>query len=57
MATVKDHSDKKHDVQEDDETDYKFTVITSHGHYLTIQAEEAVIIKQAWRKFPILTTN
>ena len=54
---MKDHSDKKHDVQEDDETDYKFTVITSHGHDLTIQAEEAVIIKQAWRKFPILTTN
>ena len=43
---------KGNDVHEDDEdTDYKLTVITSHIHDLTRQFEEAIRIKQAWRKF------
>ena len=56
-SCMKDHSDKKHDGQEDDETDYKFTVITSHKQDLTRQSEKAIRFKQAWRKFCLLTTN
>ena len=54
---MKGYSDKKHGVHEDDGTDYKFAVITSHTHDLTRQFEEAIRIKQAWRKFRLLTTN
>ena len=49
---MKDHSDKIHEGHEDEETDYKFTVITSHRYDLTKQSEEVIRIKIGLEKGP-----
>ena len=46
-SCMKDHSEKKHDGQEDDEIDYKFTVINSRRYDLTRQSEKSIRILQA----------